>query len=173
MVMGTTLFNNPGESYTKDKLTSITHNGFQYGFAYDGFGNPSSVSVAGNTLASYKYKTENGNHNGNLDKMTYGNGDVIQYDYDKQDRLTEEKYGKAGATAETIRSYVYDAEGNLYKVKMHKETEPEVIEKEYTLSYDQAAAGDANGDGKIDAFDYAMIKRCFFNPDITLFENFA
>lgn len=43
----------------------------------------------------------------------------------------------------------------------------------YTLSSDQAAAGDANGDGKIDAFDYAIIKRYFFNPDITLFENFG
>ncbi len=43
----------------------------------------------------------------------------------------------------------------------------------YTLSAHQSAAGDANGDGKIDAFDYAIIKRYFFNPDITLFENFG
>ena len=113
--------------YTKDRLTSVTHNGFQYGFAYDGFGNTKSVSVAGSALASYEYAEKNGN----LTKLTYGNGDFIRYVYDTQDRpVTEYCYSAASKTEQKLRSYVYDTEGNLYRVTDH------IAGKTYTLSYD-------------------------------------
>ncbi len=42
----------------------------------------------------------------------------------------------------------------------------------YTLSSDQTAAGEVNGDGNINSFDYVMLKAYFFNPDSSIFDNF-
>ena len=44
-----------GLQYHKKRLTKITHNGFDYTFAYDGFGNRKSVSIAGKAAVSHDY----------------------------------------------------------------------------------------------------------------------
>ena len=59
-----------GLQYHKKRLTKITHNGFDYTFAYDGFGNRKSVSIAGKAAVSHDYEAKNGN----LLKSTYANG---------------------------------------------------------------------------------------------------
>ena len=113
--------------YTKDQLTSITHNGFQYGFTYDGFGNTKGVSAAGSVLVSYEYAEKNGS----LTKLTYGNGDYIRYVYDTQDRpVTEYYYSAATKTEQALRSYTYDAAGDLWRVSDHSSG------KTYSLFYD-------------------------------------
>ncbi|MCB6493483.1 hypothetical protein LI172_12365 [Coprococcus catus] len=48
-------------SQDKNRLTKITHNGFDYTFAYDGFGNRKSVSIAGKAAVSHDYEAKNGN----------------------------------------------------------------------------------------------------------------
>ncbi len=114
-------------TYTDDRLTSINHNGFSYGFAYDGFGNTTSASVAGKQVVGYTYEA----NNGNLQKVTYGNGDYIRYTYDDQDRLLLSYYKSTAAGAEVkLHEYVYDKSGNLYQVTAH------MAGKVYRLSYD-------------------------------------
>ena len=67
----------------KDQLDTITHNGFDYSFTYDTFGNPLSTKVAGQTLSTNIY----GPRNGFLERMNYGNGAYIEYLYDSLYRV--------------------------------------------------------------------------------------
>ena len=110
-------------SYTygtgSDRLTRITHNGFDYVFTYDGFGNLTRVQTASSgtsqDLASYTYGTGNSHLNGNLQKITYGDGSEISYVYDDLDRVVETKYKAAGSsTAATLGTCTYDGQGELY-----------------------------------------------------------
>ena len=114
-------------TYTKDKLTSIGHNGFSYGFAYDGFGNALSASIAGKKVVSYEYES----NNGNLLKVLYGNGDYLRYDYDKQDRISITWFYSAAEKAEKkLYSYVYNKQGELARVT------DQTLGKTYWLYYD-------------------------------------
>ena len=81
-------------SQDKYRQTKITHNGFDYTFAYDGFGNRKSVSIAGKAAVSHDYKAKNGN----LFKSTYANGWEVTYTYDNLDRVTEVKASKDGTS---------------------------------------------------------------------------
>ena len=81
----------------------------QYNFTYDAYGNSSSVKIGANntyTIAQYEYN----NNNGKLKKLTYGNGDYVEYTYDELDRTTEICYN--GSATPTYR-YTYDSNGNL------------------------------------------------------------
>lgn len=97
-----------GYTYTGDDLTSITHNGFNYGLTYDAFGNVTGVNVNGDPLTSYSYDYTRGV----LAQTTYGNGFVENYIYDEMDRIIEIKHGTA-----TVYRYSYDGEGNLVAVE--------------------------------------------------------
>lgn len=113
-------------TYAKDRLTEITHNGFKYGFGYDGYGNTSSASIAGAQVVSYQYEA----NNGNLLKTVYANGDEIRYSYDSQDRITASYLKNATASEKKLNTYIYDKEGNLCKVTNH------LSGKTYELDYD-------------------------------------
>lgn len=113
-------------TYTKDRLSEITHNGFKYGFAYDAYGNISSASITGTQVVSYQYEA----YNGNLVKTVYANGDEIRYAYDSQDRITASYLKTAAAAEQKLNTYIYDKEGNLYKVTNH------LSGKTYELEYD-------------------------------------
>ena len=97
-----------GLQYHKKRLTKITHNGFDYTFAYDGFGNRKSVPIAGKAAVSHDYEAKNGN----LLKSTYANGWEVAYTYDNLDRVTEVKASKDG-TSYTIGRYIYDKLGRV------------------------------------------------------------
>ena len=77
-----------GLQYHKKRLTKITHNGFDYTFAYDGFGNRKSVSIAGKAAVSHDYT------------------------YDAQGQLTREY----DPDKKLYLGYQYDAGGNLTEV---------------------------------------------------------
>ena len=64
--------------YSNDRLTRITHNGFNYGFGYDEFGKTRLVAIAGSSVVSYEYEEKNGK----LLKTKYANGDYLRYEYD-------------------------------------------------------------------------------------------
>lgn len=114
-------------SYTKDKLTSIDHNGFRYGFEYDAFGNTTAASIAGSQVVQYIYESGNGN----LSRTVYANGNEIRYTYDSQDRMTESYFRESsGGTEQKLNTYTYDKEGNLCRVVNH------MAGKTYDLDYD-------------------------------------
>ena len=102
-------------TYTKDRLAGIEHNGFNYGFTYDVFGNTTAVSIAGNQVISYEYEAQNGK----LLKTIYANGDEIRYTYDTQDRFSISYLKPAGSSEQRLNSYIYNKEGNLCKVTNH------------------------------------------------------
>ncbi|MHB1452994.1 MAG: RICIN domain-containing protein [Saccharofermentanales bacterium] len=97
--------------YVNDKLDKISHNGFDYRFTYDIWGNPTTVKVGVGTnlqtLVTNAYKP----YNGLLDTVTYGNGDEISYVYDDPDYdyLTSVKYNGV----EKFK-YTYNNSGNLH-----------------------------------------------------------
>ncbi len=113
-------------TYTKDRLTAISHNGFNYGFAYDAFGNILNASVAGSRVVSYEYEA----NNGNLKKVTYANGAYIRYSYDEQDRMLLSYYKDPSCAEQKLNGYVYDRQGNLAQVTNYPSG------KTYDLDYD-------------------------------------
>ena len=115
-----------GLQYHKKRLTKITHNGFDYTFAYDGFGNRKSVSIAGKAAVSHDYEAKNGN----LLKSTYANGWEVAYTYDNLDRVTEVKASKDG-TSYTIGRYIYDKLGRIARF-----VDGQVSGKSCTYGYD-------------------------------------
>mgnify|MGYP004674923359 FL=1 len=104
-----------------------------YHFAYDPFGNMTKISVSGAdnsvasapssaiTLAQYRY--ENGVNNGRLQELTFGNGQTVQYTYDRFDRTTAEQYNNV------TYEYTYDASGQLAK-------QSSTAGEEYNYEYD-------------------------------------
>ena len=115
-----------GLQYHKKRLTKITHNGFDYTFAYDGFGNRKSVSIAGKVAVSHDYEAKNGN----LLKSTYANGWEVTYTYDNLDRVTEVKASKDG-TSYTIGRDIYDKLGRVARF-----VDGQVSGKSCTYGYD-------------------------------------
>ena len=122
-------------TYKNDRLASISHNGFAYGFTYDAFGNMLRASIDkketdaeySHELVSYEYAEKNGN----LAKTIYSNGDYIRYEYDSMDRIQMSYYHSASASAEKrMNHYVYDRSGNLAKVQAY------LAGKTYDLEYD-------------------------------------
>ena len=113
--------------YSNDRLTRITHNGFNYGFGYDEFGKTRLVAVAGSSIVSYEYEE----NNGELLKTKYANGDYLRCEYDTQGRLVKEYYYSAASQKEQLlHYYVYDREGNLYRATDYASG------KTYRMSYD-------------------------------------
>jgi len=94
--------------YEKDRLAKITHNGFDYAFTYDGFGNRKSVKIAGTEAVSHTY----GDRNGQLLNSTYANGWEVSYTYDSMDRVTQVKAAK-GSSSYVIGQYLYDRQGRV------------------------------------------------------------
>lgn len=94
-------------TYANDKLNTITHNGFNYSFVYDKFGNTSQVKVGNQTLITNNYAA----NNGNLTSVKYGNNAQISYTYDRFDRMITQ------TKAQGTYQYVYDAKSNLAYTK--------------------------------------------------------
>ncbi|MCI9585913.1 MAG: DNRLRE domain-containing protein, partial [Bacilli bacterium] len=90
-------------TYNHDKLISIGHNGFNYNFEYDEFGNTKSTKVGNQSLITNTYEAKNGN----LLKSVYGNGNEINYTYDRFDRLSSK------TSNNQTTNFTYDTRGNL------------------------------------------------------------
>ena len=95
-------------SYTGDNLTTIAHNGFNYGLSYDAFGNVIGINVNGDSITSYSYDYTRGL----LAQTSYGNGFSEHYVYDDMDRISEIKHGSV-----TVYRYSYNGEGSLASVE--------------------------------------------------------
>lgn len=88
----------------KDKMVSTV-----YTLTYGNFALQSSIKIGSRTLASYGYSAD-GNHY--LTSLDYGNGDSVDYSYDRYGRLKKETY----EDSETV-SYGYDNNGELATVR--------------------------------------------------------
>ena len=100
-------------TYDKDRLKTIGHNGFTYGYTYDVYGNQTSVSAGGTTLERTEYR----NNNGLVNKVLYGDGSEIRNAYDKYGQVTAQ-YLKDSSAAETkLYENVYDNYGNVLSHK--------------------------------------------------------
>lgn len=97
-------------TYTNDRVTSITHNGFSYNFTYDEWGNQTTVSVNENVLVSYEYDYANDDR---LTKINYANGQSETYTYDTDGNITAISHD-GGETA--TYAFTYDADGVLTTV---------------------------------------------------------
>ncbi|KPU45384.1 tRNA(Glu)-specific nuclease WapA precursor [Oxobacter pfennigii] len=100
-------------SYDKDRIKTITHNGFNYSFEYDSLGNNTAVSAGGNTLITneyqvIKYDNNKSRNTGLLSKSTYGNGQIISMSYDTLDRISARYFNGV-----MRHWYSYDASGSL------------------------------------------------------------
>ena len=85
------------------------------------------MAIAGSSVVSYEYEEKNGK----LLKTKYANGDYLRYEYDTQGRLVKEYYYSAAAQKEqTLRSYIYDREGHVYRTRDYASG------KTYEMSYD-------------------------------------
>lgn len=74
--------------YTNDLLTAITTGSTTYSFTYGAFALRSNIKIGSRTLASYNYTSRNNF----LSALDYGNGDHVNYTYDKQGRVTKQTY---------------------------------------------------------------------------------
>src|SRR5690606_14513920 len=83
-------------TYEDDFLKSITHNGFSYYFDYDYLGNIEKVRIDDRQLVKYFYESVPYEpwlaYTSLLKKLEYGNGDTVEYVYDKLDRIISKKY---------------------------------------------------------------------------------
>ena len=95
-------------TYSKDLLTKIATPTTTYNFNYGAFGLRSNIKVGTQTLASYDY-TDDGNFY--LEKLAYGDSDMVQYTYDDQGRVTAQTW----ENGDTV-SYQYDNSGALATV---------------------------------------------------------
>ncbi|MBE6751723.1 MAG: RHS repeat-associated core domain-containing protein [Ruminococcaceae bacterium] len=98
-------------SYSGDRISSITHNGFSYNYIYDDWGNIISVKVGAQPLVSYEYDS----NNDNVNKITYGNGDYILYTYNTSGEIATIKSYLSTGILKTHYQYTYN-NGELSKI---------------------------------------------------------
>jgi YD repeat-containing protein len=96
--------------YTGDQLSTITRNGFNYGFTFDSLGNPTSVKMGTSPLITHSYQARTSR----LSSSLYANGGKVEYIYDSLDRVIGVKIDNATSPQ---FEYRYDASGNLAIVK--------------------------------------------------------
>lgn len=116
--------------YIRSNAESVTYNYYEninqlkniitatttYTFIPDAFGNNAQIQVGNYELASYEHNP----NNGKLNKLTYGNGHIVEYYYDSLDRISEIKYNINGdENCITVYSYTYNSHGHLYSIEDH------------------------------------------------------
>ncbi len=109
---GTTMSNQ--YTYTDDKVTSITHNGFSYNFTYDEWGNQTEVKINDRNFVSYEY---DGEENNRLSEIIYANGQSVTYTYDNNDNIIAVSYD--GGETNSFE-YEYNSDGTLSYVADNK-----------------------------------------------------
>jgi len=91
-------------SYSNDKVSSITLNGFSYNFGYDALGNNTTISAGTQNLVTNSFEARTSK----LLSSTYGNEQQVSNSYDTLDRVTAKKYNGISRYI-----YEYDDSGNI------------------------------------------------------------
>ncbi|MBQ7827825.1 MAG: RHS repeat protein, partial [Clostridia bacterium] len=104
-------------TYENDRIQTVSHNttsdtnDVTYTFGYDIFGKPTTVSVGSQVLSTNTYDTD---REQKLRRVTYANGQYMEYNYDDYGRKTSMKYNWDPGTR---HDYKYAANGQITKVK--------------------------------------------------------
>lgn len=99
-------------SYTynsKNYLSTISTGSTTYTLLYTSYGKQSAIKIGDTSLATYEYKSRNGN----LSKVTYANGQIVKYVYNDLELLTEIWYN---SDTEPAYEYKYTTAGKLYMI---------------------------------------------------------
>ena len=94
-------------------LQGISTDSTNYTFEYDAFGNTTKIKAGDFVLATYEYAP----NNGKLEQMTYGNGDIVTYEYDELDRVKEICYNDVDSEDLYYYYYTYTATGAIHSVE--------------------------------------------------------
>lgn len=89
-------------------LTKVTHNGFDYNYTYDAFGNTTNVAVCSQNLITYNYLPDRSN----ISSVQYGNGSAVSYTYNAYGEVANMTRGSLGST-----EYRYSSDGKPIYVK--------------------------------------------------------
>ena len=111
---------------SNNRLSSVITESTRYNFAYDAFGNSTSVMVANTPIATY----ESYENNGKLKKVNYTNGFSVSYLYNDLEKISEVWYHYSDGTEEIAYSYEYTANGVVYKETDH------ILNRETVYKYD-------------------------------------
>ena len=144
-------------SYTRGMLSEVTRKAYlnggtaadaiwqKYVMTYDKWGNVTEIKVKGSsgttastptswytgiTLGKYTYSGENGV----LEKMEYGNGTYITYEYDIYGRQTRVKHWDASDTLVSQEHYFYNGNGDVSRME-HLDGAGKLLEA-YIYEYD-------------------------------------
>ena len=101
--------------YENDRIDNITHNGFSYNYEYDAWGNATSIKVGQQSLVNYSYGA--GENRNRINRITYGNGDYVDYTYADNGNITAIKSYSDENTVTSDYEYTYDDNGNVSKIK--------------------------------------------------------
>ena len=151
-------------TYENDNIKTITHNGTQYSYNYDGFGNVKDIYIGNQLMKTTKY----GAKNGNIEEIIYGNSQNVKYQYDRFNRVVKKE--KITGNIE----YVYDSRSNLKTV-----TDNSIgVTTNYTYDLaDRVTCIDYSNNFKIN-YEYDLnnninqVKYSYDNSDYTISYNF-
>ena len=123
-------------TYANTRLSGIRHNGFDYLLTYDGFGNRTQTSVKGTDGVTRVLSTNTyGPSNGELERVTYGNGQSVAYSYDQLGRVRSQGnngeyewyYTNSGQLTDSYdyvnavhTRYAYDTTGRLIRASTNQ-----------------------------------------------------
>lgn len=98
-------------TYSSGRLSTLTYGDIVYQFTYDAWGNVLKVMMGGYTLVSYSYGDYA--YKGQVQTLTYGNGQRVFYTYNSLGQVTT-----VGYTGQLNRFvYTYDSDGTLRTVQ--------------------------------------------------------
>ena len=117
-------------TYTNDRLTAITHNGFVYNISYDIWGQISSFSVGNQPIVSYFYGDTN--HRDRLNLLIYHNGSSTPVT--GLDQTEIESRVNAG---DAVFEYFYTDAGLISQINEYKEINDCIVPCiKYSMAYD-------------------------------------
>jgi RHS repeat-associated protein len=96
-------------NYSKDRLVGISHNGVNYEFTYDAYGNALASKLDGTALWTNTYANP---AKGDVGTLVYANGDTVTYTY-VNGKIAAISYDGG---AQTAFEYEHDSNGNISKI---------------------------------------------------------
>jgi len=108
------------------QLISITHNGFDYGFTYDGMGRTKSVTIGGTTYTESAYALSDTT----TVTTTYASGEKMTVETDRHQQPVKRTYTDSDGNITVMAEGEYDSLGKPTKVV------DKVANLEYTYTYD-------------------------------------
>lgn len=129
-------------SYTDGRISTVTYGPFVYSFSYDIWGNITQVQMNNSLLVSYNYGMDPSK--GQIQSLTYGNGQSVYYSYNDLDQIIGVSYNN-----QEIRfRYTYAETGNLASIRdmvnghttLYTEDGMELRDSQNNLLYSLAAS---------------------------------